>query len=65
MAGMNACISMMTNLFDNTEKCVKFIQNVSEELQIKNVLNPFNQVFIEEQRAKELGIISNGYYRNR
>ncbi len=56
---------MMNNLFDNTEKFVKFIQNISEELQIKNVLNPFNQMFIDEQRAKELGIISNGYYRNR
>jgi hypothetical protein len=49
----------MNNLFDNTEKLI-----VSEEYKIKNVLNPFNQIFIDEQQAKELGIIFNGYYRN-
>lgn len=54
----------MNNLFDNTEKIVKYNRNISDELQIKNVLNPFNQMFINEQHAKELGIISNGYYRN-
>ncbi|CAF0884134.1 unnamed protein product [Adineta steineri] len=54
----------MNNLFDNTEKSIKINNNKLEELQIKNVLNPFNQEFIDEQYAKELGIIVNGYYRN-
>ncbi|CAF0877753.1 unnamed protein product [Adineta steineri] len=54
----------MNNLFDNTEKSIKINNNKLEELQIKNVLNPFNQEFINEQYAKELGIIVNGYYRN-
>ena len=49
----------MNNLFDNTDKLV-----ISEEFKIKNVLNPFNKIFIDEQQAKELGIILNGYYRN-
>ena len=54
----------MNNLFDNTEKLIKFNRNISDEVKVKNVLNPFNQTFIDEPRAKELGIISNGYYRN-
>ncbi|CAF3818467.1 unnamed protein product [Adineta steineri] len=54
----------MNNLFDNTEKSIKINNNKLEELQIKNVLNPFNQEFIDEHYAKELGIIVNGYYRN-
>ncbi|UJR09043.1 hypothetical protein I4U23_013292 [Adineta vaga] len=54
----------MNNLFDNTEKFVKYNRKKFEELQIKNVLNPSNQTFINEQQAKDLGIIFNGYYRN-
>ncbi|CAF2130160.1 unnamed protein product [Rotaria magnacalcarata] len=54
----------MSSLFDKTEKFVKFNQNQSKEAQIKNVLNPFTRTFIDEQLAKDLGIISNGYYRN-
>ncbi|CAF1360174.1 unnamed protein product [Rotaria sordida] len=54
----------MNNLFDNTDKLVKWNRNISKELQIKNVLNPFTRMFIDEQLAKDLGIIFNGYYRN-
>ncbi|CAF1259813.1 unnamed protein product [Rotaria sp. Silwood1] len=54
----------MNNLFDDTDKFVKINRNKSKELQIKNVLNPFTRMFIDEQLAKDLGIIFNGYYRN-
>ncbi|CAF4726970.1 unnamed protein product, partial [Rotaria sp. Silwood2] len=55
----------MNNLFDDTDKLVKLNRNKSKELEIKNVLNPFTRMFIDEQLAKDLGIIFNGYYRNR
>ncbi|CAF3435219.1 unnamed protein product [Rotaria socialis] len=54
----------MSSLFDKTEKFVKFNRNQSKEAQIKNVFNPFTRTLIDEQLAKDLGIISNGYYRN-
>ena len=55
---------MMKTIFDHTDKLVKYNRNISKELQIKRVLNPFNRMFIDEQDAKDLGIIFNGYYRN-
>ena len=54
----------MNNLFDNTEKIIKFNRIVSQRLQIKNVFNPYTQTFIDVQLANTLGILSNGYYRN-
>ncbi|CAF1329396.1 unnamed protein product [Rotaria magnacalcarata] len=54
----------MNNLFDNAEKIIKFNRIVSQQLQIKNVLNPYTQTFIDAQLANTLGILSNGYYRN-
>ncbi|CAF3296018.1 unnamed protein product [Rotaria sp. Silwood2] len=47
----------MNNLFDDTDKLVKLNRNKSKELEIKNVLNPFTRMFIDEQLAKDLGII--------
>lgn len=55
----------MNNLFDNTEKLVKFNRSLSQQLQIKHVLNPYTQSFIDVQLANTLGILYNGYYRNR
>jgi len=55
----------MNNLFDNTEKLVKFNRSLSQQLQIKHVLNPYTQSFIDVQLANTLGILFNGYYRNR
>ena len=55
----------MNNLFDNTEKLVKFNRSLSQQLQIKYVLNPYTQTFIDIQLANKLGILSNGFYRNR
>jgi hypothetical protein len=55
----------MNNLFDNTEKLVKFNRSLSQQLQIKHVLNPYTRSFINVQLANSLGILHNGYYRNR
>ena len=55
----------MNNLFDNTEKLVKFNRSLSQQLQIKQVLNPYTQSFVDVQVANTLGILFNGYYRNR
>ncbi|CAF0806650.1 unnamed protein product [Rotaria sordida] len=55
----------MNNLFDDAEKLVKFNRSLSQQLQIKNVLNPYTQLFINVQLANRLKILSNGYYRNR
>ena len=55
----------MKNLFDNTDKLVRFQRHVSQQLQIKTVLNPFTQEFVDESLAKHLGILFDGYYRNR
>ncbi len=56
---------VMNNLFDNTEKLVKFNRSLSQKLQIKHVLNPYTQSFIDVELANTLGILYNGYYRNR
>jgi hypothetical protein len=56
---------MMNNLFDNTEKLIKFNRSLSQQLQIKRVLNPYTQSFIDVKNANKLGILYNGYYRNR
>jgi len=58
-------IKQMNNLFDNTEKLVKFNRSLSQQLQIKHVLNPYTRSFINVQLANTLGILHNGYYRNR
>lgn len=55
----------MNYLFDNTTKLIKINENQSKELKIKNVFNPLTKIFIDEQSAKDLGVIYNGYYRNR
>lgn len=55
----------MHHLFDQTDKSVKILSSDAGELRIKQVLNPFDQTFVDEARAKELGIIFNGYYRNK
>lgn len=55
----------MNNLFDHTDKLVKFNRNVSQQLEIKQILNPFTQTFIDKEQAEKLEIISHGYYRNR
>lgn len=55
----------MNYLFDHAEKLVKFHRDVSQQLHVKQILNPFNQTFIDESQAEELGILVNGYYRNR
>ncbi|CAF0800374.1 unnamed protein product [Adineta steineri] len=54
----------MNKLFDNTEKIVKFNRSLSQQLQIKYVLNPYTQSFIDVQHAIKLGILHNGHYRN-
>lgn len=55
----------MNHLFDNTEKLVKFNRSLSQQFQIKHVLNPYTQSFIDPSLAHTLGILYNGYYRNR
>lgn len=55
----------MNSLFDQTDKLIKFNRSVSQQLQIKHVLNPYTQSFIDVQLANTLGILGNGYYRNR
>lgn len=55
----------MNYLFDHTEKLVKFNRSLSQQLQIKHVLNPYTQSFVDVQVANTLGILFNGYYRNR
>jgi hypothetical protein len=55
----------MNNLFDRADKRVKFHQDIRQQLQIKRVLNPFTQTLIDEPLAHRLGILFNGYYRNR
>ena len=55
----------MNHLFDNTEKLVKFNRSLSQQFQIKHVLNPYTQSFIDASLANTLGILYNGYYRNR
>ena len=54
----------MNNLFDNTDKFVKWNRKQGNAPQIQSVLNPANRAFISEQQARDLGIIFNGYYRN-
>ena len=55
----------MNYLFDDTEKFIKYHRNVSERLEIREVLHPSCQTFIARGDAERLGIISNGHYRNR
>lgn len=55
----------MNHLFDNTEKVVKFNRSLSQQFQIKHVLNPYTQSYIDASLANTLGILYNGYYRNR
>jgi hypothetical protein len=55
----------MNNLFDNTEKLVKFNRSLSQQLHIKHVFNPYTRSFIDVKLANRLGILCNGYYRNR
>jgi hypothetical protein len=55
----------MNHLFDNTEKLVKFNRSLSQQLQIKHVLNPYTKSHIDVELANTLGILYNGYYRNR
>lgn len=57
--------STMKNLFDNADQLVRFQRHVSQQLQIKTVLDPFTQQFVDESMAKNLGILFDGYYRNR
>lgn len=55
----------MNDLFENAEKLVKFHRNVSERLEIKEILNPKTQKFISREEAEAFGIIQNGHCQNR